>query len=47
VVLPKFHLFQELSNIDQQLWNPKIVVNFITVRDRHLPVKESVALPPN
>jgi len=47
VVLPKFHLFQESSNIDQQLWNPKTVVGSITVRDRHLPVTESVALPPN
>jgi hypothetical protein len=47
VALTKFNLFQELSNIDEQLWNPKIVVNFITVRDRHLPVTESVALPPN
>jgi hypothetical protein len=46
VALPKFHLFQELSNVDQQLFNPKIVIGSITARDRHLPVTESVALPP-
>jgi hypothetical protein len=47
VALPKFHLFEESSNINQQLWNPKTVVGFITIRDQHLPVTESVALPPN